>query len=1289
MATRVLGPTGSRRRRRFLFVSLFLVACTALFLAGSAQAVHEFAFQLDGDVSSQAYSVPNSANQLYDWGANTAGNVSTQASPNTKGLFTESLSGSTETVTVNSALVGSGKPFAAAAFNRDFESGGCDTPANLSSTSTAYCTHDDSTYATGSKDILGIGNGGWQCNHDNNVNNKIDIMNAYTASFFTGPNQTGDHIIYFGLEKNTSNGTNDVGVWLLQGSASCSAPSGHLNFNGGHVNKDVLVVSEFSNGGGVSSIKAFQWAAAASGPLSGDGGCIDSNDNPNPATGGCNGQPISTSNADCKVSGGNDSLCATTNANCTSATLACGKPWNQTVSTPWLTANGSSVGRNQIVSPDFFEGGIDITKVFGQAGQAAPNCFSTVVPDTRSSATLTATLFDFVTNQLGECHTDVHTTPVDAATHGNPPASTIPAADANADVTVQDKATIGVSGISSFTGSISWHICGRTDPSSTQLCDGTTGNVGVDLGSTPANANGDFFSPVVHITAAGRYCFRAEFSSTTTGVPPGSDSSSGECFTIAPRTPTLTTNATAAVETGTALNDVAHLGNTAKQPGTGGPAGASPVGSINPTQFGDVARGTITFTLYSAGVSSHCGTAIATRTVNVSGNGNYNANDPAATGSGSLSPGPGTYYWRAVYSGDPPNTVGQNTPCDDANESSVVVDAKISITPNGVNKVGDSHTFTVLLQKDIGNGSGFGPAVGETVHVTLTNDATAVANPAGPFDLTTDAQGKATVTFTSATAGVVTGNASASLNISTNGATVGLSRATGDSHTGDSGSATKRFVDANVTITPNGVNEVNHQHTFTITTTAFPAGTTPSLTSLSVTYSPSDPGSKTACVPSGSGNTRSCTVTINSSVAGTFTANATAVWGFHDSDAGANPADASVTRSTSGTSGPGGSGAATKRFVDAYITINPPDKTNSVGQAHTDTVNVFVDNGNHVPGINVWENAPNGTIVQITLTNDPSDPGATPVLVTPGDVCGTLGTSNGACTITFSSATAGTVIAHASVDVLAGGVGGVLVHRETDGNAPNSGNAIKHFKAGAIKWFKDDDAGRPLAGATFQLCQISSYDVATDSFVPLPSYPPGDCQTVVDNSPPDENSAGGVFQVSGLQLGQYKVHETVAPAGYVPDPTTKDAQLTPQNSGTVQVISVHFVNTRPVLKITGFSYDNAPDGLPQPDGIFKGVVTYTVKLHNYGTADATDLTGSALSVSNASPSTGLTCDAAPSFAADSVLVNGDLTKTLTCHYNNPNGKVITAQLNVQYTTNGTTRIASGSPATISFTVNPN
>src|SRR5262245_62319818 len=80
MAERILGPTGSRRRKRFLLVPILLVACTALFLVGSAQAVHDQAFQLDGDVSTHAYTVPDATTQLLDWGANTC-NVADSTPP--------------------------------------------------------------------------------------------------------------------------------------------------------------------------------------------------------------------------------------------------------------------------------------------------------------------------------------------------------------------------------------------------------------------------------------------------------------------------------------------------------------------------------------------------------------------------------------------------------------------------------------------------------------------------------------------------------------------------------------------------------------------------------------------------------------------------------------------------------------------------------------------------------------------------------------------------------------------------------------------------------------------------------------------------------------------------------------------------------------------------------------------------------------------------------------------------------------------------------------------------------
>jgi hypothetical protein len=416
-----------------------------------------------------------------------------------------------------------------------------------------------------------------------------------------------------------------------------------------------LVVSEFSNGGGVSTIKAYAWAAAATGPLSGDGGCIDSNLNPDPKTGGCNGLPISTSNSDCKITGGGDSLCATTNAHCTDATLACGKPWNDTVATPWLTSDATlGVGKDQIVSPDFYEGGIDVTTLFGQSGTTAPSCFNTIVPDTRSAASITATLFDFVTAQIGECHSSTVTSPVDAATAGTTdaaPASTIPADPNDAKVEVKDKTTVTVSGLGSFAGSISWHICGPTATSSTQLCDGTTGNVGVDLGSQSITASGTYYSPTATVTSAGRYCFRAEFTSTTTGVPPSSDSRATECFTVAPRQPTLTTQATAGPVTfGSKISDTVTLSNTAHKPGTGGPTGSN--GTINPTTLGGDATGAITVVAY--GPDSCSTVAFTSGAIAASGDGSYGG---AGTAFEFTPSAPGQYVFVAAYAGDLPNTL--------------------------------------------------------------------------------------------------------------------------------------------------------------------------------------------------------------------------------------------------------------------------------------------------------------------------------------------------------------------------------------------------------------------------------------------------------------------------------------------------------------------------------------------------------------------------------------------------------------------------------------------------------
>src|SRR5439155_7714564 len=118
-------------------------------------------------------------------------------------------------------------------------------------------TADDTTFSTGSKDILDI-TPGWQCAHSNNVGNKVDIANAYAVAYTeTG---SGDRIFYFGLERTSNNGDANIGFWFLQDSTvGCSSTSGTQAFTGHHQVGDIFVVSAFTNGGVVSNITVYLW----------------------------------------------------------------------------------------------------------------------------------------------------------------------------------------------------------------------------------------------------------------------------------------------------------------------------------------------------------------------------------------------------------------------------------------------------------------------------------------------------------------------------------------------------------------------------------------------------------------------------------------------------------------------------------------------------------------------------------------------------------------------------------------------------------------------------------------------------------------------------------------------------------------------------------------------------------------------------------------------------------------------------------------------------------------------
>lgn len=555
---------GARRRwKALLAVAAALGALGAFSI--TALAVHDEEFQLDGDVFAATQThVPAGSTQTVDW----------------------------DSIFNSSGVAKSPLPtgFSGAGFAPDFR-----TNANGS-----FNTSDPTTFATGSKDTLPIS--GWQCNQDNNVNSKTDVMNSYAVEFDSG----GDDVMYFALERNANTGDGNVGFWFLQDDVNCNSQGTTGTFTGGHRDGDLLIVSEFSNGGTVSSIKAYRWNGGANGAL---------------------GTTEVASGGDCTTNTGNDTACATVNK----ATMS---------GIPWLTANKQDGVGHSLRVAEFFEGGINLSAL-----NLGDKCFNVFIGDTRSSTSLTATIFDYARGKTGTCSSTTVTTPKDGSDAVIPAGGlNIPGDPNDATLTVHDDATVTVDGVDTFSGTLSFHLCGPFAAGSATLCD--TG--GVAVSSQTITAQGDYQSSDATVTSAGRYCWRADFSGdATTGVPPSSDSRASECFVVNPRQPAIVTQAsTGPVDFGNPISDTATLSNTAHKPGTGGPAGSN--GSINPTSLGGDATGTITFRAFGP---DSCSTVAFTSTPQaVTGNGDYQASFTPTS--------PGQYIWVASYTGDLPNTLG-------------------------------------------------------------------------------------------------------------------------------------------------------------------------------------------------------------------------------------------------------------------------------------------------------------------------------------------------------------------------------------------------------------------------------------------------------------------------------------------------------------------------------------------------------------------------------------------------------------------------------------------------------
>jgi uncharacterized repeat protein (TIGR01451 family) len=220
-------------------------------------------------------------------------------------------------------------------------------------------TGDDIFQGGGSKDTQGIQKGPWLFT-DSKPQAKDDIAHAFAATY-TDP-ATGDVILYAGLDRFDNEGNATAGFWFFQNPVAETDPpvaqGGGFRFTGTHADGDILLVSNFTQGGSTPTITVFRWTGNdASGSL------VQLATSPNSTFAIVNGAPITV-------------------------------PWS------FLDKDGNK-------GPDtgeFLEMGVNLSAL-GLGG-----CFSSFLAETRSSQSPTATLSDFVIGNFDTCELELPNT---------------------------------------------------------------------------------------------------------------------------------------------------------------------------------------------------------------------------------------------------------------------------------------------------------------------------------------------------------------------------------------------------------------------------------------------------------------------------------------------------------------------------------------------------------------------------------------------------------------------------------------------------------------------------------------------------------------------------------------------------------------------------------------------------------------------------------------------------------------------------------------------------------------
>jgi hypothetical protein len=228
----------------------------------------------------------------------------------------------------------------------------------------------DATYFTGggskdNNDINQWGNGG------NGSPDKNELTNAYAAANRDG---SGNLVIYTGADRYDNSGAAEMGFWLFKKTVrtGTGAQAGKFvdenNAAVQHSVGDVLILSDFTNGGAIGEIIIYKWVGSG-----GDSG------------GGTLQQVAKSTTADCTAAGVGDDYCATINQSTTPAA-----PW------PYQFKGLGSVASFQ--PRTFLEGAVNVGKL------GLGDCFGSYLAETRTAPEIKgAELKDYALGDFPVC----------------------------------------------------------------------------------------------------------------------------------------------------------------------------------------------------------------------------------------------------------------------------------------------------------------------------------------------------------------------------------------------------------------------------------------------------------------------------------------------------------------------------------------------------------------------------------------------------------------------------------------------------------------------------------------------------------------------------------------------------------------------------------------------------------------------------------------------------------------------------------------------------------------------